>query len=144
VEKREFNWKRNVDFFLMGFGYFGTALHLWYSRLLPRIAGVVFAGKSKTVEVFGKMLFDQLLFAPILLTIFFPLNQIVIDRDIKSFDKGVKVWKEKMWETLQANWKIWPIASTVNFWFMPVQYQVLFANFVGLFWNMILSYISSK
>ena len=32
----------------------------------------------------------------------------------------------------------------VNFWFMPLQYQVLFSNFVGLFWNIILSYIASK
>lgn len=27
---------------------------------------------------------------------------------------------------------------------MPVQYQVLFANFIGLFWNVVLSYIANK
>lgn len=90
------------------------------------------------------MLLDQLMFAPILLTGFFPCNQMIVDRDIKSFQKGVQVWKDKIWETLQSNWKIWPLASTINFWLMPVQYQVLFANFVGLFWNMILSYITCK
>jgi protein Mpv17 len=37
---------------------------------------------------------------------------------------------------------IWPAASSINFWFMPVHYQVLFANIVGLFWNIILSYIA--
>jgi len=37
---------------------------------------------------------------------------------------------------------IWPIATTVNLWLVPLQYQVLFANVVGLFWNVILSYIA--
>lgn len=39
---------------------------------------------------------------------------------------------------------IWPIATSINLWFMPVQYQVLFANFIGLFWNVVLSYIANK
>lgn len=37
---------------------------------------------------------------------------------------------------------IWPIATSVNLWLVPLQYQVLFANVVGLFWNVILSYIA--
>lgn len=90
------------------------------------------------------MLFDQLLFAPVLLTAMFPFNQIIIDRDVGAWKKGVEVWKNKFEETLLSNWKIWPLASTINFWLMPVQYQVLFANFVGLFWNMLLSYITFK
>lgn len=90
------------------------------------------------------MLFDQFMFAPILLTIFYPVNQMVIERDIRGFQRGVEAWKAKIEETLFSNWKIWPIATYINFYLMPMQYQVLFANFVGLFWNMILSYIASK
>lgn len=52
--------------------------------------------------------------------------------------------KDKIKETLLTNWKIWPAAMVVNFWFMPLKYQVLFANFVGFFWNIILSYITYK
>jgi len=39
------------------------------------------------------MLLDQLAFAPVLLSGFFPFNQIIIDRDIKSFNKGIEVTK---------------------------------------------------
>lgn len=39
------------------------------------------------------MLFDQLLFAPVLLSVFFPYNQMVVDRDIKQFKKGIEVAK---------------------------------------------------
>ena len=58
--------------------------------------------------------------------------------------KGIVQIREKIWETLVANWKIWPLAMTVNFYLMPLKYQVLFANFVGFFWNIILSYIAHK
>lgn len=84
------------------------------------------------------------MFAPILLTVFYPVNQMVIERDVKAFKRGVEAWKAKIEETLLSNWKIWPVATYINFYLMPMQYQVLFANFVGLFWNMILSYIASK
>lgn len=45
---------------------------------------------------------------------------------------------------MQTNWKVWPLATTVNLWLMPIQYQVLFANCVALFYNMFLSYIASR
>lgn len=77
----------------MGFGYIAPALHVWYCKLLPRIQAAIFPAVSKTVKVFGSMAIDQLLFAPVLLTGFFPVNQIVMDRDISSFSKGVKVWR---------------------------------------------------
>lgn len=99
---------------------------------------------SKPLRVFGSMLFDQLMFAPTLLPGFFVVNQIISDRDLGAWKKGVEACKEKIKETLFTNWKIWPIATYINFYLVPVQYQVLFANFVGLFWNMILSYIASK
>ena len=93
-KKSEFSWKRNVDFFIVGFGYIAPALHVWYCKWLPALSNKVFAaGTAKGVRVFGQMLFDQLLFAPVLLTAFYPINQIVIDRDIGAFGKGVKAWK---------------------------------------------------
>ena len=90
------------------------------------------------------MAIDQLVFAPTLLAFFFPVNQIVTDRNLQSWKKGVEVFKDKYQEMMINNWKIWPLASSINFWFMPVQYQVLFANVVGLFWNMIMSFITWK
>ena len=90
------------------------------------------------------MLFDQLVFAPILLPGFFVINQIVAERDFGAWRRGWDACRAKIRETLLTNWKIWPIATYINFFLVPVHYQVLFANFIGLFWNMILSYIASK
>lgn len=143
-EHKPFDLKRNLNFFTMGAAYIAPCLHFWYCKALPKISAQLFSNASKFVKVFGSMLFDQLLFAPVLLTGFFAFNGLVVERSLSGAQKGIKDCKEKLWETLQANWKIWPLASTINFWFMPVQYQVLFANFVGLFWNVILSFISNK
>jgi hypothetical protein len=77
----------------MGSAYVAPALHLWYCKLLPRIQAAIFPAVSKTVKVLGSMAFDQLLFAPVLMTGFFPVNQVVMDRDLKSFSKGVQVWR---------------------------------------------------
>ena len=43
-----------------------------------------------------------------------------------------------------TNWKVWPIATMINLQFVPMQFRVLFANFIGLFWNMYLSYLSYR
>ena len=81
----------------MGALYIAPALHAWYCKLLPKVQGIVFsANVSKTVKVLGSMAMDQLLFAPILLSGFFPVNQMVVDRSFKSWEKGVKVCKEKI------------------------------------------------
>lgn len=77
----------------MGFAYIAPALHLWYCKLLPRVQAAVFPTASKTVKVLGSMAFDQLVFAPILLTGFFPFNQVIADRSFGSFAKGVEVSK---------------------------------------------------
>ncbi len=37
--------------------------------------------------------------------------------------------------------KVWPIANFFTFTFVPIPYQVLFNNFVGVFFNAYLSYI---
>ena len=92
-EKGEFSWKRNIDFFINGALFFGPALHFWYCKLLPRVQSVLFPTSTKTVRVLGSMMIDQLVFAPVLLTVFYPVNQMIIERDVRAFGKGVKVWR---------------------------------------------------
>ena len=47
-------------------------------------------------------------------------------------------------EALYANWKVWPVAQLANFYVVPPNYRVLVVNTVGLFWNVILSFIAHK
>ena len=144
AKNASFDFARNINLFITGAFYIAPALHVWYCKLLPRIATKLFPNFSNTSMAFGKMAVDQLGFAPILLSGFFPFVGMVNSRSLEGLKIGVGDIKTKLWDTLLANWKIWPLASTINFMLMPLKYQVLFANFVGLFWNMILSYIAYK
>ena len=139
-KKKEFDWKRNLFLTATGGTYIAPALHVWYCKLLPIINNTAFKTWSKTGKVFGSMALDQLAFAPTLLFGFFIFHSGIQGNPMK----GVEVAKDKIMETLYTNWKIWPAATLVNFWFMPLKYQVLFANFIGFFWNIILSYITYK
>ncbi|CAM9970554.1 unnamed protein product [Pylaiella littoralis] len=51
---------------------------------------------------------------------------------------GAKL-KNNLWGTLLVCWRIWPVANTINFAFVPAKLRVLFMNFVGLGWNIYLS-----
>ena len=48
------------------------------------------------------------------------------------------------WDAVRVNWMMWLPAQAINFFFMPLKYQTLFANFVALFWNTYLSVTANK
>ena len=52
--------------------------------------------------------------------------------------------KENYTAAVTMNWAMWIPAQLINFKFVPPQYQVLFANFVALFWNAYLSWASHQ
>merc|ERR1719228_656689 len=47
-------------------------------------------------------------------------------------------------QLLLANYQLWPLAMTLNFYLMPLRHQVLFTNSVSLAWNTYLSWKANK
>lgn len=117
----------------MGTFYVAPILHVMYSRVLPALVPEVTA-----VGAVKKLLIDQLGAAPFIMLGFFPAINFV---EGKPFSQSVQDLKEKYYATMIANYKIWPPANLINFMFVPIQYQVLWANFVSLFFNAVLSYM---
>jgi protein Mpv17 len=116
----------------------GPILHFWYGALANfRFLAPLSAGP----KAFTMMALDQVAFAPIMLS--WMLYSIAY-LETFEIDRGVRVVKSTLWETLLANWKIWPFASLFNFYIVPPHYRVLFGNGVGLVWNTIMSYIAHK
>eukprot|EP01016_Furgasonia_blochmanni_P041287 TRINITY_DN5340_c0_g1_i3.p1 TRINITY_DN5340_c0_g1~~TRINITY_DN5340_c0_g1_i3.p1 ORF type:complete len:125 (-),score=14.77 TRINITY_DN5340_c0_g1_i3:190-564(-) len=88
------------------------------------------------------MVIDQTLFAPVFLAVFFSVLDTVQNNG--KFDPEFKNVKKCWWSALMMNYKMWPAAQFINFSVIPPSYQVLFANFVGLFFNCYLSWLQNR
>lgn len=66
--------------------------------------------------------------------LFQPLGSADVPRALRS----------RTWPTLLAHWKIWTLPQIINVNFVPVQFRVLFANFVAFFWNIYLALLTQR
>jgi hypothetical protein len=117
----------------MGTFYVAPILHVSYSKILPSLVPELTA-----TGALKKLAIDQLVAAPLIMLFFFPAINLV---EGKPVSKAVEDLKAKYFETMKINYYIWPAANLVNFMFVPIQYQVLWANLVSLVYNAGLSYI---
>ena len=61
-----------------------------------------------------------------------------------SIKKAFNDIRQKFWTIMFINWQLWIPASFINFSFMPIKFQVLFANFVSLIYNTALSFVHNS
>ncbi|KAI5170799.1 protein Mpv17 [Nematocida sp. LUAm3] len=87
-------------------------------------------GKQFYKSVLYKVIIDQLIIAPVS-TIFTVLFTILVS------DQKYTVWKGIMFygRTLIESYKLWPIAQTINFIFVPLEYRMAYVSIVSLVWN---------
>ncbi len=85
------------------------------------------------------MALDQGIFAPIFISTFMASNLLLTG---KTFEEIKEKLQSDVVSTVLANNGIWIPAQLINLGLIPPQYQVLFANFVGLFWNTYLSAVT--
>lgn len=122
----------------MGYGmfYFGPALHIWISRILPRMVPVTGAR-----SVIKRVAVDQVFFTPFAISSFFVVNTLLRG---SNFDAAVSNLKTNWFSVLQSNWCYWPWVQFINFGLVPVHYQVLTASCASMFWNIYLSYCQNR
>ncbi|KAL6114218.1 pxmp2 [Pungitius sinensis] len=78
-----------------------------------------------------RLLLDRLVFAPGFLLIFYFVMNILEAKGWKDFEKKMR---GSYFTALKMNWKVWTPFQFININFVPVQFRVLFANVVALFW----------
>ena len=134
--KKPYNVQRTRTMFMMGTFFIAPLLHLEFTYYLP-----YFVPNVSGMGLLKKLLIDQGTFAPFFILTFYPAINFV---DGKPFNQSVQDLKDKYWATLQTNWKVWSCANLVNFYLMPIHYQVLFANFISMFFNAYLSHMHNS
>lgn len=107
-------------------------LRTWYGILNKYIGS---QGKAVAIK---KVIVDQLLFAPTFLGIFISTLGAL---EGKKFENIKSDLTKNYPDILKANYSIWPAVQIVNFYVVPLKYQVLCVQSVALFWN---TYVSWK
>ncbi|XP_064434203.1 peroxisomal membrane protein 2 isoform X2 [Mirounga angustirostris] len=83
-----------------------------------------------------RLLLDRLLFAPAFLLLFFLIMNFLEGRDAAAVAVQIR---RNFWPALCMNWQVWTPAQFVNINYVPLQFRVLFANLVSLFWYIYLA-----
>ena len=76
-----------------------------------------------------KLFFDQCIFAPISIFIFYAVLKTMEGRPGQV---GPTV-REKLWPTLKTSYVVWPLANLINFVFIPSRLRVLYLNIIQVF-----------
>ncbi|KAG2451313.1 hypothetical protein HYH02_003919 [Chlamydomonas schloesseri] len=124
---------RTLRMFGYGFTWYGPCQYYWYN-LLDFLMPV-----KTTANFLSKVAANQLILAPITLTSVFGFNLALTGKADLIGDKI----KNDLWPTMQNGWKFWIPAASINFYAVPLKYQVLYMSACGVLWTAYLSYASN-
>lgn len=114
----------------------GPALHLTYSRLIPAyIKGNDLRALAK------KMLFTQTIFSIISISSFYIFVSKIEGKDL---DDTMQELKQKLMPTYITNLYVWPLLMLINLTCVPLKLQVLYINFMQIWWNAYLSFMKNN
>jgi hypothetical protein len=128
------NWRRTANFTFINLFLVPPVMHWWYGLLSTKIVGTSFIAAVKRVII------DQSLFAPVIIPVFLGGTLILDGKPEEVVPKLSKDWIP----TLLTNYSVWIPAQLINFSVIPPPFRVLWANFVGFFWNIYLSGVAGN
>jgi len=126
-----YDYARTLRFTTLGGLLVGPTLHFWYGFLAVRFPG---AGLAPVVK---RLAFDQLGFAPLFIPTFMASSMVLEGASWSQVHDHVN---KEYFSALKANYALWVPSNGINFYFMPLRFQVLFSNLTGVAWNIYLSF----
>lgn len=130
------NILRTGQFTMLGTFLIGPTLRLVYGILDRKIKT-----QHPLKRALQKVACDQLLFAPIFNLIVTSAISIIQGYRGQAVIERVR---ENYVDIMMTNYCLWPAAQIINFSFVPLNYQVLYAQTVALGWNTYFSWKMSK
>lgn len=106
----------------------------WYTMLAKIAPGSTLLSALKRVVV------DQAIGSPIVISLVFIAKAVFIGDALSAKD----TIQRHLGPTWLVGLQYWPIMHTINFRFVPLLYQPLYATFASLYWNAVLSFYANK
>jgi hypothetical protein len=91
-------------------------------------------------SVLKRVLIDQAVGSPIAITLVFTGKAILARSPLSAKD----TIQNHLLDTWAVGLQYWPFMHTINFRFVPLLYQPMYATFASLYWNAVLSYYTNK
>ena len=133
----DIDWHRTGRFLLIGAFWVAPATHLWYGFLSTRLV----PGAATPKRVVKRLFLDQFGAAPVFAPTFMGLLWLLEGKSLSEVKSDII----KAGPTLvTSNWKLWIPAMGLMFSIVPLKFQVVYSNFVGLVWTVYLSYASTR
>ncbi|KAM7276560.1 hypothetical protein ACFE04_018426 [Oxalis oulophora] len=142
-EKQEFkiNWRRAGATSLFGFGFVGPVGHYWYEGLDRFLRSRLLMQPNTMRFVGAKVALDGFLYGPLDLLVFFTFMGFSLGKSAPQVKEEVK---RDFVPALILEGGAWPIVQVVNFRFVPVRYQLLYANLFCLLDSAFLSWLEQQ
>lgn len=122
-----------VRYGIMGTFLYSPVLYSWYKWLDSS-----FPGTTKQIIV-KKLLLDQFLMTPNLLVIFYTGMSVM-----EGVDDPFAELKEKFVPTFTRSCLFWLPAQTINFYWVPPQFRIVYIGTCSLMWANILCWIKRQ
>jgi len=133
IDKKPYHYDHHRTVRMVSIGFCsGGLLHHWYGFLHNRIQYTGING------VIFKVFIDQCIFSPLALVGFFTISGALGGLSKQEIKKSME---DKFFNVLLKNYTIWPMATIINFRFVPTQYQVVWTSAISYAWSV---YLSSK
>jgi protein Mpv17 len=118
-------------FALLNVGFVAPVLHFWYVGLARAIPG------TELWPVIKRVFFDEFVFTPAYIPVLMGILWTLEGVEPKNLPRMIQ---EEWLNILIFDWSVYIPVQFVNFRFVPVKYQVLVINIVGVGWNCFVSW----
>ncbi|XP_018562269.1 mpv17-like protein 2 [Anoplophora glabripennis] len=127
---KRYDYGRLNRMFLIGlaFGSINHYFYIWMAKIMPDRS-------KKTAR--RKLILDQIIMSPLCIIIFFYGMGLM---ESKSLPECTKELKSKFWDVYVMDFFLCAPSQFINFYYVPVKYQVFYVNAIALVYSMFLSY----
>jgi hypothetical protein len=131
----QWNWRRSLDMGFIRATLITPFVLQWYPTLIRLCPG------SSPVRVLGRVALDQFIGSPVVICLVFTANAILQRDNMEDLLHRVK---EQFLVTWKTGFQYWPFIHCINFGFIPLAQQPLFAHFASVYWNAVLSFYANQ
>jgi hypothetical protein len=129
--KFKIDWQQTGRFALLNVVFVAPVLHYWYTWLAVAIPG------KAIIPVLKRVGYDEFLFTPVYVPVLMGILWSMEGVEMKRIPQMIR---EEWLNIMLFDWAVYIPVQILNFRFVPVKFQVLVINVIGVGWNCFVSW----